>query len=247
MIWVHAFAKLLPLLLFLLLPAFQIADAQVLKGGVEFSRKLPPVKKSLRVGTTFDEKNLPESSTASEWYRIPGWLAGVWHRSEQVTNLSLGRTVHTTDEVDEHFGYQKDRKGDIWNYHNEPYVERHETDTTIEIKLVTLRKLLQSKDNQAVFFYQCTSMTVSKESHKIISEYQQEEYDTFHKVDQSSIKCDCKARIFSAQGVAEQILEGHYSANLKSPFAAVDQLGDKDLRKDFNNFLTVQGLSDIVP
>ncbi|MBX9722789.1 MAG: hypothetical protein K2X81_15420 [Candidatus Obscuribacterales bacterium] len=247
MIRFHSLAKLLLLLPTLLQFSVQLADAQVLKGTVEFSRSLPPVKKSLRVGTTFDEKNLPESNTTSEWYRIPSWLAGVWHRSEQVTNLSLGRKVHTTDEVDEHFGYQKDRKGDVWNYHNEPYVERHETDTTIEIKLVTLRKLLQSKDNQAVFFYQCTSMTVSKDSHKIISEYQQEEYDTFHKVDQLNIKCDCKARIFSAQGVAEQILEGHYSANLKSGFAAIDQLGDKDLRKDFNNFLVAQGLSDLVP
>ncbi|HEY9715206.1 MAG TPA: hypothetical protein V6C72_17175, partial [Chroococcales cyanobacterium] len=124
----------------LLLAALSLCSAQapapalLLQAQVEHSEKLQAVKAELAPGQIFDRANLPnfpDSAVANQWFRIPDWLAGKWHKDSQTDYYRLDfktNQVDTTTRVEEAksdgtWGTQIDPESRIWQFNPAPYTD----------------------------------------------------------------------------------------------------------------------------
>src|SRR5258708_7137942 len=97
------------------------SECRLLTAEVEHRDVIPPIEGNLRPGDIFDRGNLPVHTGrgVNDWYRIPNWLAGKWHKEEQTDYYRynyLTNAIDTTTHVqrassDGTWGTQLDTRG----------------------------------------------------------------------------------------------------------------------------------------
>ena len=99
----------------------KLPSNELLKSGINHSDSLKPIQDYLQVGGIYNEELIETKlkSSTNDWFRIPNWLAGFWHRKYE---LILNRTDIPDTRTHQKFlsecyfgyGYQLDKNGDVW-------------------------------------------------------------------------------------------------------------------------------------
>lgn len=85
--------------------------------------ELPMMAQSsmLQTGTVYNEAALGEMENRWQWFVIPEWLAGKWHRTNQKSKFLGLFSVDMKADRNRVFGFQTDELGRIWHLVRVPY------------------------------------------------------------------------------------------------------------------------------
>lgn len=142
-------------------------------------------------------------------FRIPPWLAGTWSRidSTEISRLQLpGNKVlkaagKTTTRVTDAFGTYKDSQGIIWQVFD-PTKTRGSVDRGANIDYHTLSSydLQATTDKQVVVTLRATHVVVNKLTRKIVMSYQDEEINSFNRINATRLRTDSSTKVFNFKG-----------------------------------------------
>ncbi len=236
------------------------ATEDVLQGEVNYSDRLPPVESYLRSGVSFDPNVLKKTSTTIQWFNIPEWLAGAWALQNQSLTRLYKQDLKTGEKTSAPYefkaerasivlGHQTDKLGGIWHcaavpYNRETYYpQSDETEKTI----VVLIKPIKINKDKAVIEYRSKRVRVNKKTGKIVKCTQDESLQTYTRMDRNRIKCSGVIKQFDQDGNAIAIYHVAGVSDQIQPFTPVAELRGNDLVTLFREYLTMQGLTDIIP
>jgi hypothetical protein len=227
-------------------------ESQALFGGVSLNRTLPPVAKNLQKGAVFEATNLPKKrETSGEWYKIPLWMAGKWHREKSsrfVPFFWFTREDTYTDQMDHIWGEQMDRFGIIWHRRNEPFTEVSTMDNLDCSKTITLQKPVLVSDSKVIILYKDITVEYSKINHIVIKTYQHEQLSEFSK-DGDILYEEVWDRLFDQDGNLTGSGHGRSYNTKVSAFEPMDfdKKTGVDLKKDFAIYLSNHKFSNRIP
>src|SRR5262249_38729293 len=114
------------------------APVPLLKAEVEHSDVLPAVPAGLQPGQVYNGKTLDSQFQPKEsWYKVPPWLAGSWHRENQIMVHSDGTTQQETSRYDARYGAQTDRTGQVWDRSLVPFRNSIDGGDVIDTQIVS--------------------------------------------------------------------------------------------------------------
>jgi len=226
-----------------------------LEGGISLSLTLPPIPANLRKGAIFKAENLPKPPKVTDWWLVPAWFAGTWHR-ETVTEVYMNEFIDNlfgwakirTQRADHIWGHQVDRLGGIWHHRVEPYTQIVDLDNYIGVKTVTLQEPVSVSDSKVIVRYKDATINYKKSNNKITYSFRHEQISEITK------RGDLMTETIWHKNYDENgnpTDEGHAKSTytLIKPFEAInsDQKTKLDLQKDFALYLKVHGYSDRIP
>jgi len=142
-------------------------------------------------------------------FRIPPWLAGTWSRidSTEISRTQLpGNKVlkaagKTTTRVTDAFGTYRDSQGIIWQVFD-PTKTSGSVDRGANIDYHTLSSydLQATTDQQVVVTLRATHVVVNKLTHKIVMSYQDEEINSFNRINATRLRTDSSTKVFNFKG-----------------------------------------------
>ncbi|MBS1992042.1 MAG: hypothetical protein JSS83_16080 [Cyanobacteria bacterium SZAS LIN-3] len=223
------------------------AWAQPLQGGVEERAEIGPVAPPLQAGATFDERNLPALHTTRGWYMVPNWFAGLWHRETQTDKVGLFRTVTHASRRDRMRGYQIDRKGRIWQAHDEPNVVVVDTGRSLDYILDRVLQPLTVSDDVVVIRFIGSDIVVDKGSRKIIRSGQREEVQEIKPGPNNTLRCHSKLTRFDQNGNRLNTISGGWEEYLLRPFQPLDFYEGRNYFQDFCQYLENTNQADAIP
>lgn len=154
------------------------AEATGLNVKIEHHDTVAPVESSLQPGDIFDKKNLPKGvseQTLNDWYEIPSWLAGKWHKETQTDYYRYDYLNKTTDDTrhtrearsDGTWGTQQGLGGHIWQYDAVPYSQTVDGAAETIVQIVRVSESLECSEDRFVKRSIDTQLRVDKETGKI--------------------------------------------------------------------------------
>jgi hypothetical protein len=226
------------------------AQARLLTGVIEHSDTLEPLDQSLTPGEVFDPDKLPnaDSEGANNWYRIPDWLAGTWHKDSQTdyyrytyaNNLVDTTTRTEIARADGTWGTQIDQKGEIWQFDPAPFNATVDGGDTFIVQLV--RSSIPVEVSEAKFVRRSidTQMRVSKATGQIEMVESGEQITTYTPEGQDLIKRETSAKVFDTRG--QPILLGKSFAYEKriAVFVPQNMYKGRDMKLLFKQFMEKQ-------
>jgi hypothetical protein len=227
------------------------ADSIVLKGQIEHSDKLEPVNQALAPGAVFDEKNLgplPDPTEANRWYKVPGWLAGSWHKDSQTdyyrydfVNKSTDIATHVTEaRSDGRWGTQQDPQGQVWQFDPAPFVTRVDAGDEMVVQLVSHSDPIDSSDQQFIRRSIDTQVRVDKQTNVIRTVECGEQITSYLPEIEGLVKRESSSKVFDRFGQPMILGKSFSYEKLIAPFAPQDEYKGKDLRELFKQFLDKQ-------
>jgi hypothetical protein len=235
-------------LLFLALVVFACpVNANVLYGEVGHADSVAPVEKELQPGNVFSSgKITPKGDNkVNDWYRIPTWLAGLWHKETQTDyyryNFLNGETDTTSSQrmarSDGRWGTQQDSQGNIWQYEPVPFEEMIDAGDETVVQIVRTCEPIQVNDK--VFGKRSidTQLRVDKATGTIKSVETGEEITYLTPESEVLLKRQTSSKVFDKDG--KPILLGKsfsYESRLGT-FEAQNSYHGKDVRVLFSEFL----------
>jgi hypothetical protein len=142
-------------------------------------------------------------------FQIPAWLAGRWSRTDS-TELSrtelpshkvLKATGKTTTRVTDSFGTYKDSKGIIWQIFDPTKTSGSiDRGANIDYHTVSSYDLQATTDKQVVVRLRATHVVVNKITRKIVMSYQDEELNSFNRIDATRLRTDSSTKVFNFKG-----------------------------------------------
>lgn len=232
------------------------APAVPLQGGIEHVDILPSMDENLRKGKKFSASVLEETAEPlNEWVKLPAWMCGTWSIDKETT---VHRKDFNSNEVDNrpmsfqarqvfHYGMQKDKEGNVWHYIGVPYNSSSKLTLFAEHHLVSEKKFDRS-DAQMVQFR--SVMKVIRVSFSNISEsYQQESITSYTPIEGTDKAINLKAstKIFDDAGRPWSQADNVAEVRRVKPFAEIHEYKKRDMRKLFREFLTSNGMSNLIP
>jgi hypothetical protein len=221
--------------------------ARVLYGEVGHSDSVAPVEKNLLPGDVFNHDKLPAKGDTklNDWYRIPGWLAGLWHKETQTDYYRYSYATNETDNTqheriarsDGRWGTQKDSQGNIWQYEPVPYEEMIDAGDETVVQIVRSCEPIQVSDK--VFGKRSidTQLRVDKATGKIKSVETGEEITYLTPESTVLLKRETSAKVFDKDGKAILLGKSFSYENRLSDFEPQNSYHGKDMRVLFNEFL----------
>ncbi|HEY9712885.1 MAG TPA: hypothetical protein V6C72_05415 [Chroococcales cyanobacterium] len=226
------------------------APATTLVGEIEHSETLKPVESVLTPGQTFDQRNLPASQPQPDncWYRIPTWLAGTWHKDEQVNyfrywyrtkqeDISTHAVVAKSDGT---WGIQRDDGGNYWQFEPTPFTTIVDGGNEFVVQLVRKTEPLECSERRFVRRSVDTQIHVDKLSNVIKGVESGEQISIYTPEMGNLIRRSTSAKVFDVQG--QPVLLGKsYSYERKiAEFVPQDVYLGKNTKTLFQQFLTSQ-------
>lgn len=241
-----------------------------LVGRIEHSEKLSPLEASLRAGAELDIAKLKALTPNNFWYKVPAWWCGNWHK-ETTTSFyfrrlkksrwetylaSLGRREGSNaswaqntflSRSDSTHGFQRDRKGDIWEYAYNAYLTLTEHEDCYTVGLVRHREALQVEDSKVVMRYLGTVLAISKDSRVIGAAQQIECISTYTPAGGNLLRGEYSTKEFDEDGQPESETKGLTIYIRTSPFQPCNELHGANLFVLFREFLESRGLNGLIP
>jgi len=223
------------------------ATATVLYGQVDHSESVEPIASNLRPGDIFSHDNVPAKGTynQNDWYRIPPWLAGVWHKETQVDYYRYNFLTGTTDTTrrervarsDGRWGTQQDSTGKIWQFDPVPYSETIDTDDATVIQIVRICDPIEINASTFGKRTMNTQLKVDKRTGRITAAEVGEEITYLTPLSDKMVKRETSSKVFDHNGKAILLGKSESFEEKISEFAPVDSYAGKDVRVLFQEFL----------
>jgi hypothetical protein len=252
---VQAIISLLLSLLVLVLGAG--AEATGLNVKIEHHDTLAPVESSLQPGDIFDEKNLPNrvsEQTLDDWYEIPSWLAGKWHKEMQTDYYRYDYLNKTTDDTrhtrvarsDGTWGTQAGLASHIWQYDAVPYSQTVDGATETIVQIVRVSQSLECSEERFVKRSVDTQLRVDKGSGRIKTVETGEEITIFTPESDTMLKRVTSSKVFDHTG-QPIILGMSLSFETKlGPFERQDHYRGQDTHVLFLEFMKNSGILGVL-
>lgn len=231
-------------------PLFSLTAASggtVLKASIEHSEVMAPVENDLSPGTVFDPRNLPgvAASKNNNWYKIPSWLAGVWHKENQVDYYRYNyrtrvedNTAHTILARSNGFwGMQQDGDGNVWEFNPAPYMDTVDGGAETIIQYIRSSTPIEISEKRFVNSTVDTQMRVDKATGKIVSVQTGEQITVYTPVSQEVIKRDTSSKVFDHDGRPVILGRSYTYEKRTGQFQPRDEMGSQNLKDLFRQFL----------
>lgn len=226
-----------------------------LEGGVSLSLTLPPIPTNLRKGAIFKTENLPKPPKVTDWWLVPAWFAGTWHR-ETITEVHYNDFIDTLfgldktyiERADHLWGHQVDRLGGIWHHRVEPYTQIVEDNDYTFVKTVTLQEPVFVSDSKVIVHYRDTTINYRKSDNKITHTFSHEQISEITK--QGSLTAErVEGQNYDQDGTPIGSKRARTTYTLIKPFnpTNLDPKSKLDLQKDFALYLKVHAYTDRIP
>jgi hypothetical protein len=223
-------------------------DSMVLKGSVEHSDRVQPIPDNLAPGQAFDRRNLPQvqdPTLANQWYKIPDWLAGTWHKETQTDFYRFDYATRQTDvttRVQEArsngvWGTQKDDQGQIWQFDPGPYVTMVDAGAQTVVEYVKSNQPVECSDQQFVSRSFDTQIRIDKATNEIRSVQSGEHINTYIPEGDGLIKRETSAKVFNRYGMPILLGKSFSYEQQIGPFVAQDNYMGNDMRTLLKQFL----------
>jgi len=233
-------------------------SAKILYGEVGHSENLAPVEKDLQPGNVFSSSKIATKgdNKANDWYRIPTWLAGLWHKETQTDYFLYNYLTNQTDtserqrvaRSDGRWGTQQDSQGNIWQYEPVPYQEMIDAGDETVVQIVRSCEPIQVNDT--VFGKRSidTQLRVDKATGTIKSVETGEEITYLTPESEVLLKRETSSKVFDKDGKPILLGKSFSYENRLSSFEPQNSYHGKDVRVIFSEFLkTVSALQMIGP
>ena len=160
-------------------------------------------------GQSNGQANKPATKAPLVQFIIPNWLAGVWSRTESNevsrTELPAGRKVKpvgkTVAKVMDSFGNARDAKGEIWQVFD-PTKASGSVDRgqAIDYHNVSYYNITKLADKKALVKVRATHVVVNKKTRRIVTAYQDEEFNTYTEITPTLLRTDSSVKVFDTKG-----------------------------------------------
>lgn len=232
-------------------------EGRLLTGEIEHADVVPPIEGKLRPGDIFDRGNLPAKTGrgVNDWYRIPSWLAGRWHKEVQTDYYRFNYLTNDTDtstrvhkaSSDGTWGTQKDNQGNIWQFDPAPYSDVVDAGDETVVQIVRLCEPIESTVDRFVKRSIDTQLRVDKATGKIKSVETGEQITVITPQSDVLIKRETSSKVFDHTG--KPLLKGKSFAyeNRLAPFTPQNFYRGQDMRQLFQEFLKLSGITAFLP
>lgn len=222
-------------------------------GIVEHSPELPPVPAHLKAGATINVAKLKALTPNNQWFRIPAWFAGTWetrnHTTYYTQSLITGSESFPSDRQfavgSGTAGFQKDRKGDIWEFAYGEYLSIWKLDGGYDLHLVHYREPTEVTNNKVVMMFRSHQCLITAYTHRVLRTQQTESIQTYTPVGNGVVRVDASVKAFDEDGKPVRLSKILAYKRRKVPFQPWDKMDGRDMRKLFNEYLESHGLSDL--
>jgi len=202
----------------------------------------------LQAVATFDKP-------AVEWFMIPRWLAGRWHKKGDltvgVTDLLTGhkgmQNVWVNNELSTHWGHQVDRNGNIWHANFIPTTRDGDSDGEV-VRFVTVAEKCELTTPEQVVTRTHYVVTKALEANnEVVEKYQQESLNDYTMTAQGGMENRSSNKLYHMNGQAYRmgLLESQFSKIAEFAPTAFDR--GIDMRKSLVDYLHSQHLDNLVP
>ncbi len=229
----------------------------ILQGGVKHAEELPSLEDSLRPGGIFSDELLMKDGapTNNLWFYIPAWFAGTRHvddamivsRFDFKTGEQTEPMLKQLNRQDSTSGYQKDRKGGIWDYKRLPTIQHVESDLVNAVLYVKEITPLKGDEDQLVIKYQEISISLNKRNNKILNVVQQEQINTITCAQPGLLRIDVSVKSFGWDGSPQRLEQSVMMSKVIKPFEQKDTYKGIELRPLFRDYLISHNLKELVP
>jgi hypothetical protein len=244
------------LFLFFILAAAPQVHARLLVGEVQHMESVEPVPDNLRPGSTFSKDSVPGLGyTGNTWYKIPEWLAGIWHKESQTdyyvysyANNSMDSSVHKqVARSDGRWGMQKDDSGNVWQYDPLPYTQTIDAGTQSIVQVVRVCEPIELDGRRFAKRSVVTEIRTDKATAKIVSVQTGEEISYFIPQSDNLVKRETSSKVFDSNGQPILLGRSYSYENRLTWFQEQDFYLGKDMRVLFKQFLKMSGLTACLP
>jgi hypothetical protein len=247
----------LVILVWLLIACQAPSEARTLTAEVEHSEFGQPVEGNLQPGDIFDRSHLPghAGKSMSDWYRIPTWLGGTWHKESQTDYFRynyLDNTADTTARVqrassDGVWGIQQDNSGKLWQFDPVPYTDMVDSGDETIVQIIRLVEPLESTGDRFVRRSMSTQLRVDKLTGKIKTVETGEQITVITPESNVLIKRQTSSKVFDHTG--KPLLRGKSFAyeTRTGPFTPRDFYRGQNMKELFSDFLKMFGATAMLP
>jgi hypothetical protein len=232
-------------------------DARVLTGEVEHRDAVPAIEGTLEPGDIFDRGNLPThiGRNLNDWYRIPTWLAGTWHKETQTDYYRFNYLTNTADSStrvqkassDGKWGTQMDSQGNVWQFDPAPYSDVVDAGEETVVQIIRLSEPIESTPTRFVKRSIDTQLRVSKATGRIKSVETGEQITIITPQSDVLIKRETSSKVFDHTGKAILLGKSLAYENKLGPFEAQNSYHGQDMRQMFQEFLKLSGVTALLP
>lgn len=229
-------------------------SSPVLMGKAQYCDKIAPLRATLAPGMKFNPEQLTLSSCKNNWYRVPAWFAGTWHKQSQTITYRLtaatktvDRSSHTVDvSGDERLGWQQDRAGDFWEYDCN-YIQHSDSGATLTYHFVERCDLVSAHPQRPIFEIQSLDIRVQKSTMQILTVERSISTETLALLPGEHMQVESIRKAFNANG--SMVSEVHSTAVKEriADFSPVDEYQRRDMRALFRRYLMSIGRLDLIP
>jgi hypothetical protein len=217
-----------------------------LTGGIQHSATLPPVPTQLRTGASVNVGQLRALTPNNQWFKVPQWFTGTWETRNHTTYYQQAlETGFETFRLNNRFalgaetiGFQKDRKGAIWEFAYDRYVSIWQLRNGFQLDLINHHEPVEITDDKVVIMFRGHEVVVSGRSHKI---------QTYTPAGNGLIRVDASIKTFDQNGKATQLTKVLAFKRRTEPFKPWDKYKGRDMRKLFNEYLCTHGMTELCP
>lgn len=221
------------------------------------SQSLPAVTK-LRAGVTFTNAEMEllekKNPTANLWFRIPNSLAGRWSYYQGETtsffDLKSGsrqfRQGIVPSNVILDWGYQRDERGDIWQFDDSPNTVSTRNGENVTVYTRQSLEPLEQTEDRLICRSHFVYSTVALSDSKILKTFQSENIVSYECKGGDLVRTT-SSKIFDEDGCAIAVTTAYSRARKIYPFVPVNKKGELNLRRQFRQFLIDNGLQELLP
>ncbi len=229
------------------------ARATKLNVRVEHLDSVEPVESDLEPGKVFTKKSLPDNNIEAEannWYEIPKWLAGYWHKESQTDYYRHSYLTGTTDNTrltrearsDGRWGTQAGLGGQIWQFDGVPYSQTVDADDETIVQIVRMSECLESSEERFVKRSIETQLRVDKLSGKIKTVESGEEITILSPESDTMIKRETSSKVFDQSGKPVLLALSETFETKIGPFEPQNFYHGQDMKKLFQEFMKKSGI-----
>ncbi|HIA55709.1 MAG TPA: hypothetical protein EYN91_27100 [Candidatus Melainabacteria bacterium] len=222
-------------------------NGKVLRAEINHSDVADPVEAKLLPGQIFDVANLPPGSTgdANNWYKIPKWLAGTWHKDSQTNAYQYNYVTRQEDSTPRTviakgngiWGTQTDAQGEIWEFNPAPYVDTVDGGADTIVQLIRSSEPVEATTDKFVKNTVDTQLRVDKATGRIKTVQTAEQISTYTIDSPGVLKRETSSKVFGHDGKPIMLARSVAYENKIAEYQPRDTLNGKNLKLMFQEYL----------